>query len=114
MGMINYNNKVFIPIQNTDNGETSSATLFHYKQEGNIISSEYKGGKIIYGHLIGLVNEDGCIQMCYHQINTNNEIMTGKCFSKPEILIDGKIRLHETWEWTSGDFSTGTSIIEER
>jgi hypothetical protein len=39
--------------------------------------------------------------------------MTGKCFSKPEILINGKIRLHETWQWTSGDFLSGTSIIEE-
>ena len=111
--MINYNHKSFRPIQNTDNGETSPETVFYYKQEGNIISSEYKGGKIIYGHLIGLVDKEGCIEMSYHQINSNNEIMTGKCFSKPEILINGKIRLHETWQWTSGDLSTGTSIIEE-
>lgn len=111
--MINYNNKVFKPIQNTENGETSSETLFHYKQEGNIISSDYKGGKIIYGHLIGLVNEDGSIEMSYHQINSKKEMMTGKCFSKPEILVNGKIRLHETWEWTSGDFSSGSSVIEE-
>ena len=111
--MINYNNKVFRPIQSSDNGESSSETLFYYKQEGNIISSEYRGGKIIYGHLIGLVDEEGCFEMRYHQININNEMMTGRCFSKPEILVDGKIRLHETWEWTSGDFSHGTSIIEE-
>ena len=67
--MINYNNKSFRPIQNTANGETSSETLFTYKQEGNIISSEYRGGKIIYGQLIGLVNKDGSIEICYHQIN---------------------------------------------
>ena len=65
--MINYNNKVFRSIQNTNNGETSSETLFYYKQDGNIIFSEYKGGKIIYGHLIGLVNENGCIELCYHR-----------------------------------------------
>ena len=111
--MINYNNKTFRPIQNTANGETSSETLFIYKQEGNIISSEYRGGKIIYGHLIGLVNKDGSIEICYHQINIKKEIMTGKCFSKPEILPNGKIRLHETWQWTSGDFSIGNSMIEE-
>jgi hypothetical protein len=111
--MINYNHRSFRPIQNTHNGETSLETLFYYKQEGNIISSEYKGGRIIHGHLIGLVNEDGCIEMCYHQVNINNEIMTGKCSSRPEILVNGKIRLHETWQWTSGDFSSGTSIIEE-
>jgi hypothetical protein len=40
--------------------------------------------------------------------------MTGICISKPEILENGKIRLHEFWEWTSGDKSKGTSIIEEQ
>jgi hypothetical protein len=111
--VINYNNKKFRPIQNTENGETSSETIFHYKQIGNMLTSDYKGGKILYGHLIGIVDELGCIEMRYHQINNQFEIMTGKCFSKPEILPDGKIRLYETWEWTSGDFSSGTSIIEE-
>jgi hypothetical protein len=52
--------------------------------------------------------------MRYHQINDNDELMTGICFSTPEILENGKIRLHESWEWTSGDQSKGTSIIEEQ
>jgi len=39
--------------------------------------------------------------------------MTGKCTSIPEILSNGKVRLHEEWEWTSGDKSRGCSIIEE-
>lgn len=39
--------------------------------------------------------------------------MTGICNSKLEILHNGKIRLHETWQWTSGDKSKGESIIEE-
>ncbi|WP_321538875.1 hypothetical protein [Flavobacterium piscinae] len=40
--------------------------------------------------------------------------MTGICHSKPEIMENGKIRLHETWQWTSGDYSNGESIIEEQ
>lgn len=111
--LINYNNKKFKPIQNTENGETSSETIFHYKQIGNILTSDYKGGKILCGHLIGIVDELGHIEMSYHQINDQFEIMTGNCKSKPEIMKNGKIRLHETWEWTSGDFSSGSSIIEE-
>jgi len=39
--------------------------------------------------------------------------MTGKCYSTPEVLVDGRIRLHEMWEWTSGDYSKGQSIVEE-
>jgi hypothetical protein len=51
--------------------------------------------------------------MRYHQINEKNELMTGLCQSKLEMLENGKIRRHETWEWTSGDRSKGQSIIEE-
>ena len=111
--MINYNNKKFAPISNTENGETSAETIFYYQQQGNILTSEYAGGKITKGHLIGLVDESGKIDMRYHQVNALGEIMTGKCISTPEILPDGRIRLYEVWEWTSGDFSKGESIIEE-
>ncbi|HXJ98139.1 MAG TPA: hypothetical protein VNJ50_04785 [Gelidibacter sp.] len=110
---MNYNNKKFRPVQNSENGETSEETIFEYKQTGNILTSEYKGGQIIKGHLIGLVDEDGTIEMRYHQINNKGELMTGICLSKPELGKSGKIRLHETWQWTSGDKSSGTSILEE-
>jgi hypothetical protein len=112
--MIDYNNKIFRPVSNTENGETSNETIFLYKQMGNILTSEYSGGKIVKGHLIGLVDENGVIDMKYHQVNEKGELMTGVCTSKPEILTNGKIRLHESWEWTSGDKSKGQSIIEEQ
>ncbi|MBC8769261.1 n-acetylglutamate synthase [Arenibacter sp. BSSL-BM3] len=108
-----YNNKAFRPIKNSENGETSEETIFEYKQNGSILTSDYSGGQIVRGHLIGLVDENGNIKMSYHQINIKGEIMTGICFSKPEVMPNGKIRLHETWEWTSGDKSKGMSILEE-
>ena len=67
--MIDYNNKIFKPISNTVNGETSNETVFLYKQVGNIITSEYSGSEIINGHLIGLLDEAGNIKMRYHQLN---------------------------------------------
>lgn len=112
--MINYDGKIFRPIKSTENGETSNQTLFIYKQVGNILTSEYSGGNIMQGHLIGLVDEYGKIDMRYHQINIRGEIMTGHCTSIPEVLASGKIRLHENWQWTSGDRSTGQSILEEQ
>lgn len=111
--VINYNNRAFKAVQNSENGETSAETLFHYYQEANILTAAYAGGKIIKGHLIGLVDQSGNINMRYHQVNSAGELMTGICHSIPEILENGKIRLHETWEWTSGDRSKGESIIEE-
>lgn len=64
--------------------------------------------------MIGLVDENGEIEMRYHQVNQKGEFMTGICKSKPEILENGKIRLHETWQWTSGDKLKGQSIIQEQ
>jgi hypothetical protein len=110
--IINYNNRVFKPVSNTENGETTNQTTFFYKQEGNILTAEYSGGKILKGHLIGLVDENGNIDMRYHQVNNKGLLMTGKCISKPEILQNGKIRLHEDWELTSSGKSKGQSIIE--
>lgn len=110
---MNYNNKTFRPVSNTENGETSAETIFHYRQNGNILTCEYSGGKIVQGHLIGLVDEEGNITMRYHQVNSLGELMTGICLSKPQTLENGKILLHESWQWTSGDGSKGESVLEE-
>jgi hypothetical protein len=111
--MINYHDKIFRPIINSENGEVTTDTLFHYKQEGNILTCDYKGGQIIKGHLIGLVDDCGRIDMRYHQVNIHSELTTGICTSTPNVLPNKKIRLHETWRWTSGDGSGGSSVIEE-
>ncbi len=110
--MINYHHKKFRPITNSENGEVDHDTVFIYQQKGNIISCHYTGNQIIEGHLIGLVNEQGIINMCYHQINKKGELMTGICTSTPK-YENGKLYLHEEWQWTSGNFSQGNSILEE-
>lgn len=98
---------------NTANGETTSETIFEYRQSGDILTASYSGGPIKSGHLLGLVSANGALDFRYHQINDRGEIQTGECRSIPETLPDGRIRLHETWQWTSGDRSSGTSIVEE-
>ncbi|MGB0391200.1 MAG: n-acetylglutamate synthase [Salibacteraceae bacterium] len=110
---MDYNNKAFRPIKNSANGETNTDTVFEYEQNGNLLTSEYRGGQVLKGHLIGLVDEAGNIEMRYHQVNLKGELMTGICSSKPQMMKNGKIRLHETWQWTSGDRSKGKSILEE-
>ena len=110
---MHFNNKIFRPVANTENGEVSGETIFHYRQTGNIVTAEYSGGSIVKGHLIALVDKNGCLDMRYHQVNDKGELQTGLCRSVPEILPDGRIRLHETWRWTSGDGSEGTSVVEE-
>jgi len=111
--MINYNNKVFVPLSNSENGEVDLSMRFVYQQTGNIVTSTYSGGRIRAGHLIALVDEQGNLDMRYHQVNDKGEITTGICKSTPEQLPNGKIRMHEKWQWTSGDCSEGESLLEE-
>ena len=111
--MIDYNNKRFRSVETTENGEVTGDTIFHYWQEGNTVWANYKGGNITFGNLIAKADREGNLDMVYHHINNEGAIQNGKCKSTPEILEDERIRLHESWEWTSGDFSKGESIVEE-
>jgi len=109
---VNINNRKFIPLYNSINGEVSQETVFHYHQENELIWAEYGGGEIIRGHLVGKVVDDH-IEFFYHHINSEHKIMTGNCISYPELLENGKIKLKEFWQWTSGDNSSGESIVIE-
>lgn len=111
--MYNYNNRIFRSVSNSGSGEVTAETVFEYHQSGNIVTAFYSGGNIISGNLIALVDTDGRLDMRYQHINNQQQLMTGTCISTPEILPNGKIRLHEKWQWTCGDNSNGESVIEE-
>lgn len=111
--MIDYNGRRFTPVSNTGNGEVSQEVIFHYRQTGPILTCSYAGGRIASGQLIALVDDAGILDMRYQQVNDLGELRTGVCRSVPEVLADGRIRLHESWRWTSGDGSSGSSVLEE-
>lgn len=111
--MVNYNNKKFKSISNSGTGEVDQNTIFHYYQKENIVWGTYNGGKIKFGTLTGTVNQDGSLHFAYQHVNDNNQLLTGTCVSTPETLSDGKLKLHEEWQWTCNDRSSGKSIIEE-
>ena len=111
--MINYNNRKFKVKSTPNTGEVSVDLIFHYQQINNIVTCKYSDENVVSGHLIGKVDEAGNIDIRYHQINTEGRIKTGQCFSKPVLLDNGKIQLHETWEWLSGDNGGGNTVIEE-
>ena len=108
-----YNDKRFRSVSNSNTGEVSEATTFHYHQNGQVISAQYEGGNIKKGNLLGKVAADGTIRMSYQHWNQADEFRAGICTSTPELLPNGKIRLHESWEWTNGIEGKGNSIIEE-
>ena len=113
MTKINYDKRRFRAVENSPTGEVSGETVFYYHQKNDLVWAEYTGGAIVFGNLVAKVSANDALEMRYQHINSSGELMTGKCFSAPEILDDGRIRLYEKWQWTSGDLSSGESIIEE-
>jgi hypothetical protein len=111
--MVDYQNKTFKFISNSEHGEADSNTIFHYHQQGKIVTAEYGGGTVIKGHMLATVEDDGTLNVRYHHVNNKGEIRTGTCVTKPQILDSGKIRLHEKWQWTCGDGKSGESVLEE-
>jgi hypothetical protein len=106
--------KVFRSVRNTDNGEVGAGTVFRYHQAGKVVWAEYDGGDIVKGHLVANVLPGGQLDMRYHHINRQGQIMTGKCLSTPELTASGKLMFKEQWQWLSGDMSSGYSEIIEQ
>lgn len=106
--------KIFRSLENTENGEVGADTVFHYRQDGDVVWATYEGGDVVKGHLLANVLPDGRLDMRYHHINRQGRLMLGKCISTPSLDANGKLRLSEEWQWLSGDMSCGRSELIEQ
>jgi len=111
--MISLDKKIFQAILNSDTGEVSKKTLFHYYQEGNIISANYSGGDIVKGSILGKQLNNGTFDFVYQHINIAGKIKIGKCLSQAKYNEYGKIKLVEKWQWLCDDMSSGESELIE-
>lgn len=109
----NLDGKTFRSVANTGNGDVSGETIFHYRQQGRVVTATYSGGGVAAGHLIANVLPNGQLDMRYHHVNAGGALMLGTCRSTPRLLQDGRLAFIEEWQWLSGDRSSGTSEIEE-
>ena len=110
---VNYHQRQFRGRTNVTHGEVSAATCFSYYQAGDRLWGEYAGGDVRAGQLLGKVNPDGSLEFLYQHQNSAGELMAGHCRSTPTIEPDGRLVLHERWQWLTGDRSAGESVVEE-
>lgn len=111
--IIHFDGKKFVPKMNTENGEVDGQTLFYYHQRENVVWAEYAGGDILQGFLVGTADEKGNLEFTYQHINESMQIRIGKCNSTPVCLKDGRLEMHEEWQWLNGDESKGKSVLAE-
>lgn len=100
-------------MRNSDTGDVSEETRFHYHQDGDLVWATYEGGSVRFGSLVAKADPSGRLEMRYQHLTTDGTLKTGECRSVPEVLPDGRVRLHETWQWTSGGRERGESVVEE-
>jgi len=110
---VNYDGRVFVVRDNSDNGEVGGGTVFHYHQTGDRLTGTYEGGLIEQGHLVGSVHPDGSLTFVYHHVTTGGELRAGRCESEPTRDDAGRLVLRERWQWFTGDRSKGTSELVE-
>lgn len=110
---ISYDGRRFHSVENSASGEVGPETVFAYRQDGEVVSATYEGGGVRSGVLIATADGEGNLDARYGHVNASGKLMTGECRTTPEVLPDGRLRLHEEWRWTSGDGSSGRSLVEE-
>jgi hypothetical protein len=110
---VHYDGRRFRSVENSSTGEVGPETVFDYRQEDDLVWATYQGGAVRFGILVATADAEGRLDVRYGHVNRVGELMTGECRTTPERLPDGRLRLHEEWRWTSGDSSSGTSVVEE-
>ncbi|HKH12891.1 MAG TPA: hypothetical protein VKA73_17250 [Rubrobacter sp.] len=110
---VDYEGRRFRSVENSASGEVGPGTVFAYRQDGDVVSATYEGGGVRSGVMIATADGGGNLDARYAHVNDSGGLMTGECRTTPEVLPDGRLRLHEEWRWTSGDESSGSSVVEE-
>jgi hypothetical protein len=103
--------RVFVSVANDAGGDVGEETYFRFEQDGDLVHARYEGGSVRLGYLVGLHLGDR-LDFRYTHVTTAGETATGHSVDRIERLGDGRLRLHEDWEWDSKPGS-GSSVLEE-
>ncbi len=107
MKSFNLDHKRFVTAEN-NSGLSSDKTVFEYLQEGTTITGKYHGGMIKIGHIVGKQTNTDTIELLYHCITKEGELMAGKSTGRLSTK-GGLVQINFDWNWLNGDRSGGKS-----
>ena len=105
------NGRRFRALAAVEGGDVGKDTIFDYRQEDDVVYAKYAGGDVRLGFLVGLRSGE-TIEFRYIQLRSDGSTASGRCRSRVEVLADGRLRLHESWQWESQP-GAGSSVVEE-
>lgn len=108
MNEINFNNKTFSLVENSEKGKANAETIFEYKQNGDLVTADYYGGNIRYGKIIAVL-KGMQLSMLYQCLTSTNELIAGKAIAEISVTDDKRIKLKLNWEWFDNMNEKGVS-----
>ena len=111
MKQVNFHKKRFKLVDNSVNGTVDGQTIFHYQQEGDLVTADYSGGSIVYGKIIAQHCGDR-LQMLYTCYTHHKELKAGKATARISTTNEGKIELYLDWRWLNGGGKGRSTYIE--
>ncbi|MEM9928934.1 MAG: hypothetical protein AAF840_03855 [Bacteroidota bacterium] len=102
------NNKKFHTKENIV-GLSSGETTFQYFQDGDVITGHYSGGKILQGSLIGKKTSATEIELLYHCLTTDGELLAGQSSGTVSVNTDNLLEIKYDWQWLNGNKTGGKS-----
>ena len=98
-------------ITTATHGVVGVDTIFHFRQQGEIVTAHYVGGRITAGFLAGKW-ESARLAFRYVQVADGASVDSGQSVAQVTRSPEGRLRLEECFQWESRDGS-GTNIFEE-
>jgi hypothetical protein len=100
----------FAAVENVG-GEVTAATVFEYRQDGELVWARYRGGAVRLGFVVGKRIGDR-LQVRYSHLNMDGETANGRCSTVIQRDPGGLLTLVEEWQWESRP-GRGTSLLRE-
>lgn len=112
MEPIDLDNTVFGLVENSAAGTVNADTLFHYHQNGDLVTADYSGGTIRHGRIIAKRNGHE-LSMLYQCITTDGQLKAGRAMALIGRNAEMSITLDLEWEWLTDAGVKGRSRYVE-
>lgn len=95
-----------------DGRRFGSARVLELREDREgVVLGRYSGADVVAGSLCG--RRDGRdLSYAFSHLTRSGRVETGVCDAVVQVRDDGRVRLQESWRWTSRDGS-GTAVLEE-
>ncbi|GAA3299720.1 MULTISPECIES: hypothetical protein [Dactylosporangium] len=103
---INYDGRRFRALNGGD------GVCAQYNQRGDLVWSEFEGGHVRRGTVIGTCDADGVLRFAYTMVLQTGEVIAGHSTNWPQ-RVGGTLVLREVWERYGEHAATGVSYLEE-